>query len=140
MMIRNRVQQVMRVNLLERNKNTGRLYRGRKQVYSRALYYGLCRELTSMSLEAIGNTLGQDHATALHAITKTYNNFMLWNETDYIKACELIKQDIDKNNRAKYVEDLIRQNILLKRENNELKKRAYVLPNRGDNNNANANI
>ena len=140
MMIRNRVQQVMKVNLLERNKETGRLYRGRKQVYSRALYYGLCRDLTGMSLEAIGNTLGQDHATALHAITKTYNNFLLWNEIEYIRACDFIKDDIDKNNRVKYVEDLIRQNIRLQRENNELKKRAYVLPNRGNNNNANANI
>lgn len=139
-MIKNRVQQTMQVDLLKRNKNTGRLYRGRKEVYSRALYYGLCRELTGLSLANIADTLGQDHATALHSITKTFKNFELWNEIDYLKAYEYIKEDIGKNNRAKYVEDLIRQNIRLKRENNELKKRAYVLPNRGTNTTVNANV
>lgn len=130
----------MKVNLLQKNKETGRLYRGREQVYARALYYGLCRELTAMSLQTVGDTLGQDHATALHAITKIYNNFLLWNEVKYIKAYNTIKADMDKNNKAKYVEDLIRQNIRLKRENNELKKRAYVLPNRGTDTSVNANI
>ena len=138
MMIKNRVQQIMKVDLLQKNENTGKLYRGRNVVYSRALYYGLCRELTSLSLADMGATLGQDHATALHSITKTFNNFVLWNETDYVRAYEIIKEDIDKNNRAKYVEDLIRQNIRLKRENLKLKRN--VLHNRSIPSVANANV
>ena len=130
----------MRVDLLKRRPKTGKLSRDRKIVYSRALYYGLCRELTSLSYAEIGATLGQDHATVLNGVKNIYDNFISWNEVDYITACETVRSQIDNNVRARYVEDIIRENIRLKRENNELKKRAYVLPNRRTNSIVNANV
>jgi len=44
--------------------------RKRDYVYARAVYFYLCREYTPFSTEKIGDSLGKDHATVLHAIKK----------------------------------------------------------------------
>ena len=42
--------------------------RGRDYVYARAIYFYLCREYTPFTTKKIGESLGKDHATVLHAI------------------------------------------------------------------------
>ncbi|QDP55107.1 MAG: putative bacterial DnaA helix-turn-helix protein [Prokaryotic dsDNA virus sp.] len=44
--------------------------RERSYVYARAVYFYLCREYTPLSTKKIGESLGKDHATVLHAIKK----------------------------------------------------------------------
>ena len=60
-------------------------------VYTRAMYYNLCREYTLHSLEAIGKSVGKNHATVLHGI-KLYRDWIDQHEERYIQAYE----DIDK--------------------------------------------
>lgn len=74
----------------------------------------------------MADTLGQDHATALNQI-ENFRNFEAWGEQEYLRIYDLITDDIRKNNRAYFVEELIRENIRLRRENNTLKKTEYVL-------------
>jgi hypothetical protein len=81
--IRIRVENYLEIDLNKRNEN-GSHSRKREYVYARALYYGLCRELTPLPLNKIGATLDQDHATVLHNIKNTYKNLFFWNEKKYI--------------------------------------------------------
>lgn len=46
------------------NEKTRRRY----LVYTRAVYFKLCRKYTPLTLSEIGKTVGKDHATVLHGI------------------------------------------------------------------------
>lgn len=91
--IRNRVEEYLNVDLDKRGVN-GNHSRYRGDVIARSIYYGLCRELTPYSLEQIGRTLGQDHATVLHSVKNNFDNLELWKENNYIKVCEDIRNEI----------------------------------------------
>jgi hypothetical protein len=71
-------------------------------VYVRALYYNLCREYTLHSLEAIGKSVGKNHATVLHGI-KLFRDWIDQHEERYIKAYEkmdkLVSREFKKENR-----------------------------------------
>ena len=115
----------LKINLTDKSEK-GKIIRKREYIYARALYYALCRDLTGLSLQSMADTLGQDHATALNQI-ENFRNFEAWGEQEYLRIYDLITDDIRKNNRAYFVEELIRENIRLRRENNTLKKTEYVL-------------
>lgn len=90
--IRKKVEQELQIDLERRGEN-GRLIRKRDYVYARSVYYSLCDKLTPMSLEAIGRTLGQDHATVLHCIRKIMHNLELWGEKKYLDLhAELLEE------------------------------------------------
>jgi len=91
--IRNRVEEYLNVDLNKRGVN-GKHSRYRGDVIARSIYYGLCRELTPYSLEQIGRTLEQHHATVLHTINNNFNNLEIWKENNYIKVCEEIREEI----------------------------------------------
>tara|TARA_Y100000114_G_C11628594_1_gene263291 strand:+ start:335 stop:709 length:375 start_codon:yes stop_codon:yes gene_type:complete len=114
--IRNKVEEHLNIDLEVPTRK-------RDFVYARALYFGLCREVLNMGLADIGNTLGFDHATVLHHTKNTFKNLFLWKEMKYIKAYDKISRecrDIKSNswwtNKKYYVEDLIRENVRMKRE------------------------
>lgn len=115
----------LKINLTDKN-DRGTILRRRDYTYARALYYALCRDLTGLSLQSMAETLEQDHATALNQI-ENFRNFEAWGEVKYLRIYDLITDNIRKNNRAYFVEELIRENIRLRRENNTLKNKEYVL-------------
>jgi hypothetical protein len=119
--IRNKVEEKLQVDLNLRSEN-GRHLRYRHYVYSRALYYALCRDLTPLSLSSIGETLGQDHATVLHCIEKIHKNLVLWNEKKYLDVYDEISEYI-KPLKEKIKEDLKKEKdyFALMKENVELK-------------------
>jgi hypothetical protein len=61
--IRNLVEDKFVVSLTKRTRQ-------REFYYPRLVYFKLCREFTSDSLESIGRSLGYDHATVLNANSK----------------------------------------------------------------------
>ena len=64
-------------------------------VYTRAMYYNLCREYTLHSLEAIGKSVGKNHATVLHGI-KLYRDWIDQHEERYIQAYEKIDKLVSR--------------------------------------------
>tara|TARA_R110001592_G_scaffold235611_1_gene493671 strand:- start:409 stop:849 length:441 start_codon:yes stop_codon:yes gene_type:complete len=72
--------------------------RQRHNVYQRAVYFALCRDLTPYALVDIGAVVNRDHASVLHGI-KLFKNFKNWNEDWYIeiynKARTHLKGDLD---------------------------------------------
>lgn len=61
--------------------------RSRELVYGRAVYYKLCKNLTSHSLSEIGSLISKDHATVLHGL-KVFETFELNNDYYYLTAYE----------------------------------------------------
>jgi len=73
-------------------------------VYTRAMYYNLCREYTLHSLEVIGKSVDKNHATVLHGL-KLYRDWIEQHEERYIQSYEridkLVSREFKKEN-AKY--------------------------------------
>lgn len=114
--IRNKVEEHLNIDIETPTRK-------RDYVYARALYFGLCRELLNMGLAQIGDTLGFDHATVLHHTRNTFKNLFLWKEMKYIEAYHKISRDCKDmkcndwwTNKKVYVEDLIRENVRMKRQ------------------------
>ena len=61
--------------------------RSRELVYGRAVYYKLCKNLTSHSLSEIGSLISKDHATVLHGL-RVFETFELNNDYYYLTAYE----------------------------------------------------
>lgn len=58
--------------------------RKRRNVYARAVYFKLSRELCPLeSLERIGSSMNKDHATVLHAINNVFPSLEAYEETFY---------------------------------------------------------
>jgi len=72
--------------------------RQRHNVYQRAVFFALCRDLTPYALVDIGEVVNRDHASVLHGI-KLFKNFKIWNEDWYIeiynKARTHLKEDLE---------------------------------------------
>ena len=64
-------------------------------VYTRAMYYNLCREYTLHSLEAIGKSVGKNHATVLHGI-KLYRDWIDQHEERYMQTYEKIDKLVSR--------------------------------------------
>lgn len=71
--IKNYVERIFKVNLLKETRK-------REVVYSRALYYKLCREHSDKSLEEIGKLLNKDHSTVLHGLNNTFPTIYRYEE------------------------------------------------------------
>ena len=64
------------------NKNLSQANRERSLVYTRAVFYKLCRQHTREALAAIGKVLDKDHATVLHGI-KLFDDIIVRYEKQY---------------------------------------------------------
>jgi chromosomal replication initiation ATPase DnaA len=117
--IRNRIEHYLNIDISIR-KRLPRL------VFARALYFGLCRELTKLSLAEIGDTLNKNHATVLHGLRKVYSNFELWEETEYLDLYKKIKIEIASLEGGEKVEDLIKELVRLRMENNKLRDKLKI--------------
>lgn len=82
--IREIVEQQTKQNLLNTRRKT-------ELVYTRALYFKLCREYTLHSLSTIGESVGKNHATVLHGL-KLFDNWIEKHERPYAETYA----DIDK--------------------------------------------
>ena len=78
--IRNEVVNKFNADITKKNRN-------RELVYGRAVYYKLCKNLTSHSLTDIGSFICKDHATVLHGL-KVFETFELNNDYYYLNAYE----------------------------------------------------
>jgi|TARA_E500000318_G_scaffold83752_1_gene79456 hypothetical protein len=78
--IRNEVVNKFNADITKKNRN-------RELVYGRAVYYKLCKNLTSHSLTDIGSFIYKDHATVLHGL-KLFETFELNNDYYYLTAYE----------------------------------------------------
>jgi len=103
--------------------------RTREMVYARAVYYRLCKDLTSHSLSEIGSCLHKDHATVLHGL-KVFECLEFNKDYSYIKAYEEMYDRLKVNYfinfnssselKTKYYR-YVNQNINLKETNKQLK-------------------
>ncbi len=129
--IRNRIEEELQIDL-DRRTARGKHLRRRDHVYARALYYGICREVTNLSLDEIGKTLDQNHATVLHSIKNVFSNLEFWSEKFYVRTYNKVLSEVDpikqalKDEKAKnksYLQ-LLGQNALLQsmldKANNEV--------------------
>jgi len=57
--------------------------RQRHNVYQRAVFFRLCRDLTPYALTDIGAVIDKDHASVLHGL-KLFKNFKIWGEDIYL--------------------------------------------------------
>ena len=64
-------------------------------VYTRALYFNLCREYTMLPFEDIGKSVGKHHATVIHGI-KIFRDWIDQHETKYIELYELLDKKVKK--------------------------------------------
>ena len=102
--------------------------RTREMVYARAVYYRLCKDLTSHSLSEIGSCLHKDHATVLHGL-KVFECLEFNKDYSYIKAYEEMYDRLKVNYfinfnssselKTKYYR-YVNQNINLKETNKQL--------------------
>jgi hypothetical protein len=103
--------------------------RTRELVYARAVYYRLCKDLTSHSLSEIGSCLRKDHATVLHGL-KVFEHLEFNKDYTYIKAYEemydrlkmnyFIKFNNSKEMKTKYYR-YVNENINLREKNKHMK-------------------
>lgn len=103
--------------------------RTREMVYARAVYYRLCKDLTSHSLAEIGSCLHKDHATVLHGL-KVFECLEFNKDYSYIKAYEEMYDRLKVNYfinfnssselKTKYYR-YVNQNINLRETNKQLK-------------------
>tara|TARA_B100000900_G_C20349207_1_gene621584 strand:- start:294 stop:677 length:384 start_codon:yes stop_codon:yes gene_type:complete len=91
--------------------------RKRDLVYQRAVYYQLCRDLTKLGVNQIGQSLGFHHATVLHSL-KTFHKLDLWGEKKYLDAYNKLKNKLyyDRHIRTpeQFCNALMHKNINLK--------------------------
>ncbi len=69
--------------------------RQRHNVYQRAVFCRLCRELTPYSLAEIGKTINKDHASVLHGL-KIFKSFEIWNEDMYLTIYKKAKLKLEE--------------------------------------------
>ena len=104
--------------------------RQRHNVYQRAVFFRLCRDLTPYSLADIGAIINRDHASVLHGL-KLFGNFKDWGEHIYIsiyKEARLkLKQKYEFANphvavsfEQKY-KDLLMNHIILKEKYHKIR-------------------
>tara|TARA_R100000951_G_scaffold54133_1_gene45565 strand:- start:156 stop:557 length:402 start_codon:yes stop_codon:yes gene_type:complete len=73
--------------------NIGDKSRIQQFVYTRAMYFKLCREYTLFNLGEIGKSVDRNHATVLHGI-KLFDEWISEHEEVYINQYERIEKEI----------------------------------------------
>jgi len=120
--IRNEVVKKLNADITKKNRN-------RELVYGRAVYYKLCKNLTSHSLTDIGSFIYKDHATVLHGL-KVFETFELNNDYYYLEAYDEMFNKLklnyainiknSKDLKTKYYK-YVNENINLKERNKSIR-------------------
>ena len=120
--IRNEVVNKLNADITKKNRN-------RELVYGRAVYYKLCKNLTSHSLTDIGSFIYKDHATVLHGL-KVFETFELNNDYHYLEAYDEMFNKLklnyainiknSKDLKTKYYK-YVNENINLKERNKSIR-------------------
>ncbi len=79
----------------ETNNTLNAKTRKRDIVYTRAVYFKLCRVHTQQPLSDIGKPVGRDHATVLHGL-KLFDNVLVEYEKNYLELFTKLDQEIRK--------------------------------------------
>jgi len=81
-------------------------------VYTRAMYYNLCRQYTLHSLEVIGKSVNKNHATVLHGL-KLYRDWIGQHEERHMQVYEkmdkLVSREFKKENQKYKGRDFYRR-------------------------------
>ena len=75
-------------------QDLSRRSRQRELVYSRAIYFKLCKEKTTLTLQQIGDSLGLNHATVLHGLNKVFPT-VIEHEPLYREIYECVRNQED---------------------------------------------
>lgn len=119
--IRARVENYLEIDLNRRGENN-RHIRSPRYTMARAVYYQLCRKYTTLSLQSIGDTLDQDHATVLNSIKNIFPNLVFWKEKQYMEVYQDVCDEIEPiKARLKKEAKEARDYVALLDENAELK-------------------
>ncbi len=120
--IRNEVVNKFNADITKKNRT-------RELVYGRAVYYKLCKNLTSHSLTEIGSLISKDHATVLHGL-KVFESLEFNKDVYYINAYEELLEKLKLNYviniknprdlKTKYYK-YVNQNINLKEKNKKIR-------------------
>ena len=103
--------------------------RSRELVYGRAIYYKLCKNLTSHSLTEIGSLISKDHATVLHGL-KVFETLEFNKDVYYLNAYQELLDKLKLNYlinirnprdlKTKYYK-YVNENINLKEKNKNIR-------------------
>lgn len=118
--------------------------RKRNVIYARAIYFGIAKDLTGedYTLEMIGESVGKDHSTVIHALSHSFHRAMQGsyysdiyfeikdNHKEWFDQNNVSSRKLGRNTREKVaslknqVDALLRENAMLKINNRKLKKNA----------------
>ena len=114
------IEKFKKIIELETGVNVEIVSRKRNFVEARAMYYKLLRDVSNMTLQAIGDTVNKDHATIIHSLNSV-DDWMKYDRklTDRYKN---ILYAIDKIDETDF-NSLRYENIMLNLKIDELTKR-----------------
>ena len=79
--------------------------RKRENVYTRAIYFRIAKDLTNASLASIGRTVKRDHATVIHGL-KIFDNIITVYEEDLMELYKKINLKYNKKEIGRYNDPL----------------------------------
>ena len=88
-------QEIKKLVEQETNNSLNTKTRKRDIVYTRAVYFKLCRIHTQQPLSNIGRPVGRDHATVLHGI-RLFDNVLIEYEQSYLELFTKLDEQIRK--------------------------------------------
>lgn len=128
-----KLEQIKKIVEHHTDLNLSNTSRVQNFVYTRAMYFKLCREYTLYSLSDIGKSVGKNHATVLHGL-KLFDDWICEHEETYMDKLKKIDDDIRKKfhvrggrvktreyYKRKYV-SLVNEHRALMRKHRNLKK------------------
>lgn len=114
------IEKFKKIIELETGVNVEIVSRKRNFVEARAMYYKLLRDVSNMTLQAIGDTVNKDHATILHSL-KSVDDWMRY-DRKLADRYKNILYAIDKIDETDF-NSLRYENIMLNLKIDELTKR-----------------
>ena len=114
------IEKFKKIIELETGVNVEIVSRKRNFVEARAMYYKLLRDVSNMTLQAIGDTVNKDHATILHSL-KSVDDWMRY-DRKLADRYKNILYAIDKIDETDF-NSLRYENIMLNLKIEELTKR-----------------
>ena len=101
----------------ETNNTLNTKTRKRDIVYTRAVYFKLCKTHTKKPLSDIGTTVGRDHATVLNGI-KLFDNVLVEYEDGYLELFTKLDAEIRKQTgkKLRHTQKLLSPEIYYKKK------------------------
>lgn len=124
-------EQIKEIVEFKFSANLNEKSRSRYLVYTRAVYFKLCRKYTHLTLSAIGKTVGKDHATVLHGIRlydEQVTRYSPFHKKVYKSIAKKISGKIDMENLIyqSKINDLTEQIEKLQKNLHDIKQESLV--------------